>query len=555
MTRAPGTIARKLGARFEKDATAEPCPAATPHRTAAETLGRHLLETVMTTAQVRRFRHEPRLRVVIEAPTPAWVEPLRSAAAAMAAWQVAVGMDGTPIPSRETSAAEGAIAQALGAGCRIVAVSHAPWRHLPPSLVAGADMIIRTGHPTPAVIRKAIRDATGVAPGTTSARLGDRLDFFDLASAIRAGSDLSTCLRKLGSATANRAVADRFPSGAADLASLHGYGDGATWALRLVADIDAWRRGDGAAFPGPDRHAVLAGPNGTGKSSLAAGIAASAGLPLVATSVTNWFAGGTSFPDGVLRRAQAAFARATDAAPAIVLLDGIDAIPEAGQVGAQDADDREAIFSAVTRFLDAIASGEPSSPKLAVIATASLANALDPALVRLCRLTRIIEITMPDDEAIPAIFRQHLGSDLDGIDLGEVTALSSGSTGATIAGWVRAARRRARIARRDMTVGDLVEEASAPENRSPGSLLRAEVRETFRAVDVRADHSTQIRPTTVQPAVGPAERLRIPSPPGKVARTGIGSKARIVSVLAGRAPGTTTGARERTGVHRPGRGK
>lgn len=555
MTRAPRTIARNLATRFEKDATTDPSSAATHRRTAAETLGRHLLETVMTPAQVRRFRREPGLRVVIEAPTTAWVEPLRSAAAAMAAWQVALGMDGTPIPSRETSAAEGAIVHALGAGCRIVAVSHDPGRHLPPSLVTCADMSIRTGHPTPTVIRKAIRDATGVEPGTTSTRLGDRLDFFDLASAIQTGNNVRTCLRKLGSATANRAVADRFLIGAADLASLHGYGDGAAWARRLVTDIDAWRLGDGPEFPGPDRHAVLAGPNGTGKSSLAAGIAASAGLPLVATSVTNWFAGVTSFPDRVLRRAQAAFARATDAAPAILLLDGIDAIPEAGRVGGHDADDREAIVAAVTRFLDTVASGEPSSPKLSVIATASLADALDPALIRPGRLTRIIDIAMPDEEAIPAILRQHLGSDLHGVDLGGVAALASGSTGATIAGWVRAARRRARIARRDMTVGDLVEEASAPENRSPGSLMRAEVRETFRAVDVRADRPTPIRATPVRPAVGPAERLRIPSPPGKVALSGIGSEARIVSVLAGRALGTTTGARERTGVHRPGKGK
>lgn len=548
MTRDPRTIARALATRIAKDGIAEPSFATTPRRPPAETLGRHLLETVMTGAQARRFQHEPGLRVVIEAPTPAWVEPLLAAAVAVAAWHIAVGADGNP---NRSAASEERIAQALGAGHRIVAVSHAPGRHLPPSLVACSDMTVRTGHPTAAMIRKAVRDATGVEPGTTPGRLGDRLDFFDLVSAIEVGGDVRICLRRLRSATANRAVVDRFPSSEADLASLHGYGEAAAWARRLVADIKAWRLGEIPDFPASEHRTVLFGPHGTGKRSLVAGIARTAGLPLVATSVDNWFANGTSSPDGGLGRARAAFAKAMDAAPAILLLDGIDAIPKADPHRVHDARDREAIV----RLLDAIAPGGPASPRLIVIATARFADDLDPALVGPGRLARIIEIPVPGEEAIPDILRQHLGPDLRGMDLGEIVTLAIGSTGATIAGWVRGARRHARIARRDMTVGDLVEKASAPENRSPGSLLLASVHENFRPVEIPATRSNPIRPSPARTGVRPSERLRIPAPPAKVAGPAIASKARIVSVLAGRAIGTTMGSKARTGVHDPGTGK
>lgn len=92
------------------------------------------------------------------------------------------------------------IATSLAAGHRIVAVSHAPARHILPSLVARADMTIRTGHPTSAVIRDAIREATGIEPEPESENLGDRLDSFDFVGAIQVGRDVGSCLRRLGAA-------------------------------------------------------------------------------------------------------------------------------------------------------------------------------------------------------------------------------------------------------------------------------------------------------------------------------------------------------------------
>lgn len=481
--------------------------AASRRRSPDKTLGRHLLEAAMTPAQIRRFRHAPGLRVVIEAPTPAWVEPLRSAAMGMADWHLAVGVDGIPGRSRCTATGGDPTVTAIDAGHRLVAVSHAPGRLLPRALVDLADMGIRTGHPTSAVIRKVIRDATGVEPGITSESLGDRLDYFDLVAAIQVGSDVRSCLRKLGSATANRAVVDRFPADDTDPKDLHGYGEAAPWAGRLVADVEAWRRGEIADFPFQDRHAVLCGPDGSGRSSLVAAIARSVRLPLIATRVPSWFADGASCADRVPHQAEVTLARAADAAPAILLLDAIDALPGGPAVGY------------VARFLDAIASGGPASPKLVVVGTASFRDAVDPALVGPGRFPRIVEIPPPDDGAIPEILRRHLGEDLDGVCLAAVVALASGSTGATLAGWVRDARRRARAARRPMAIEDLVAEASAPGNRAPTSWLRSAVRETFRTVEAGNARSSPGRPATPR-TTGDRGRRMAGSRQGEVGRKG-----------------------------------
>jgi hypothetical protein len=387
----------RIPARPDEHGVDGPRSAAMPRRTPDETLGRHLLGAVMSDAQAQRFRDAPGLRVVIEAPTPAWVEPLRRAAASMADWHLAEGIDGRP---RETGTGASRIARVLDAGRRVVVVSHAPGRLVPPSLVARADMTIRTGPPTPAVIRQAIRDATGAEPGITSERLGDRLDFFDLVAAIEAGSDLRTCLRRLGSASANRAAVDRFPAGHIDLSSQPMDGEAVTWARRLVADVDAWRQGETAGFSPPDRHAVFCGPRGTGKSGLVAAIARSADLPLISTCVPAWFTDGSPF------------------------VDEIDAVPSRSTLDSRNRDYWTPLVSHILLSLDSAVSGTNGS--LIVVGATNFPERLDQALVRPGRLDRIVRIERPDQAAIAGILRQHLGDDLPGEDLEPLRPSASG---------------------------------------------------------------------------------------------------------------------------------
>ncbi|GJE19497.1 ATP-dependent zinc metalloprotease FtsH [Methylobacterium marchantiae] len=512
-------------------------------------LGGHLLEAAMTPAQLRRFRYSPGLSVLIEAPTPAWVAPLRSAAAGMANWQHIEARDGTARHARKPTEGENELARVLGAGHRLVAVSHAPERLLPPSVVAAADMRIRTGHPTAAVIRKAIRDATGTWPRPGSDKLGARLDFFDLVSAIRVGSDARSCLDRLARATAGMTVVTQFQAHVPPLEDLCGYGEAGQWAKRLVDDVNAWRRGEIPDFSTIDRQIVFAGPPGTGKTTLVASIAKSSGLPLITTSVAKWFIDGTGYLDSVLKQAEATFSKAADAAPAILFLDEIDAIPNRATTSSRNADYWAPIVGYILQFLDGISSSAPSSFNLVIIGATNFGDALDPALVRPGRLSRVIKILPPDEEAIPGILRQHLGKDLEGVDLGHIGGVAVGATGAVIAGWAKGARRRARVARRPMEIGDLMAEILAPDNRSPGAIWRCAVHEVSHALAAHMTGSCVVQTISILANPTQGGRMIGAYPDGEVTRTRADIENMIVTALAGRAGEIVFGMEASTGSY------
>ena len=531
------------------DEPGEPDTQASETKAPHLTLGRHLLEAAMTPAQLRRFRHSPGLCVLIEAPTPAWVVPLRSAALMMASWQHAEARDGIKRSSQKASEGEEHLALTLGAGHRVVAVSHAPERTLPPSLVSGADMRIRTGPPTPEVIRKAIRDATGKNPRVASEKLGARLDYFDLVSAIRIGSNIRTCLRRLEAATVGRSAVDGFLVEAADLADLHGYGQAGEFARRLVQDVESWRRGEIPDLSSVETRVVLAGPPGTGKTTLVAAIAKATDLHLISTSVARWFIDGNSYLDGVLKQAEAVFGRASAAAPAILFLDEIDAIPNRATVGSRNADYWAPIVGYILQFLDGNTQGGPSSANLIVIGATNFGDALDPALVRPGRLSRVINILPPDEGAIPGILRQHLGKDLEGVDLGDFAGIAVGATGAVIAGWAKAAKRRARVAGRPMELNDLRAEILSPETRSPGSLWRCAVHEAAHATVAYAIGAGVLRSVSILSHGGYGGRMVIAGKSGEITRTRADIEALIVTALAGRAGEIAFGLEASTGAH------
>lgn len=430
-----------------------------------------------------------------------------------------------------------------------MAVSHAPERLLPPSVVAGADMRIRTGHPTASVIRKAIRDATGTWPRSGSAKLGARLDYFDLVSAIRVGSDPRSCLDRLARATAGITVVAQFQTQVPPLENLCGYGEAGQWAKRLVEDVDAWRRGDILDFSTLDRQVFLAGLPGTGKTTLVASIAKSSGLPLITTSVAKWFIDGTGYLDSVLKQAEAVFMQAADASPAILFLDEIDAIPNRATTSSRNTDYWAPIVGFILQFLDGISSGGPSSSNLVIIGATNFGDALDPALVRPGRLSKVIKILPPDEKAIPGILRQHLGKDLEDVDLGHVGGVAIGATGAVIAGWTKGARRRARVARRPMEIGDLMAEILAPDNRSPSAIWRCAVHEASHSVVAHMTGSCVVQSISILANPTQGGRMIGAYQDGEVTRTRVDIENVIVTALAGRAGEIVFGMEPSTGSY------
>lgn len=157
----------------------------------------------------------------------------------------------------------------------------------------------------------------------------------------------------------------------------------------------------------------------------------------------------------------------------------------------------------VNALLDEL-NGVGSREGVVVIGTCNHPDRLDPALTRSGRLDRTIRLQLPDQNALAAILRDHLSTDLEGADLTAIAVLALVGTGADCEPWVRGARRRARHAKRDIAIDDLIAEIRgsrrprSPELdrrcavheeghalviaiERPGALLRASIRETATA--------------------------------------------------------------------------
>ena len=128
-----------------------------------------------------------------------------------------------------------------------------------------------------------------------------------------------------------------------------------------------------------------------------------------------------------------------------------------------------------------------------VIGACNHPEKLDPALIRSGRFDRHIRLSLPDRPALSAILREHLGPDLQGVDLSEAAMAGTGGTGADCEKWVRGARRRARTGGRDMVPRDLLDEIGGAENRTDAELWIAAVHEAGHAVAISA-----LRPGTVR---------------------------------------------------------
>jgi transitional endoplasmic reticulum ATPase len=164
----------------------------------------------------------------------------------------------------------------------------------------------------------------------------------------------------------------------------------------------------------------LAGPPGTGKTTIARVLAAEARCSFYSVSaadLTSKWVGESE------RRVQTLFDRARDNAPSIVFLDELDAI--AGRRGAgQDFADR-----LLTQLLTEI-DGLGSRPGVFVVGATNRLDALDPAIRRGGRLSRTIPIPLPDLDARVAIMRlQTRRMPLGEVDLAAVARVTEGFSG------------------------------------------------------------------------------------------------------------------------------
>jgi transitional endoplasmic reticulum ATPase len=188
----------------------------------------------------------------------------------------------------------------------------------------------------------------------------------------------------------------------------------------------------------PPTGVLLAGPPGTGKTTIAKVLAAQAHCsfyPVSAGDITSKWLGESE------RNIQRLFRRARENRPSIIFIDEIDAIASRrGEWGSYDRQINELLAE-----MDGIAGQEG----VFVIAATNRPDQLDPALVRGGRLSRTITIPLPDEDA--RLRMLHLMTErmpTVAVDLGEIARRTAGYAGSDLKALCQQAALHAMMRRR-----------------------------------------------------------------------------------------------------------
>lgn len=188
----------------------------------------------------------------------------------------------------------------------------------------------------------------------------------------------------------------------------------------------------------PPTGLLLYGPPGTGKTTIARILAHQAKCRFFATSpaeINSMWLGESE------KQVARLFAQARSNAPSIVFLDEIDALLPIRSGGINQYSDK-----VVNQFLHEM-DGLVKNRRIFVVGATNRRDMLDPALLRGGRLSRQIEIPLPDEPARAALFQLslHSAKAAEDIDAQELARQTPGFSGANIKALVNEAGLQALI--------------------------------------------------------------------------------------------------------------
>jgi cell division protease FtsH len=234
----------------------------------------------------------------------------------------------------------------------------------------------------------------------------------------------------------------------------------------------------------------------------------------------------------VIRAQRQVFAQVAAAAPCLLFLDEIDAIPNRSTMSHRNRDYWTPLVNDLLSNLDNAVAGKREGI-IVIGATNHIAN-LDPALIRPGRLERTIEIERPDQKGTLNILRHHVAGAIPDSELAEIAALIETSTGAEIMQHVRDARRLARQADRPFSVRDLREIVLPETHVAPDLLWRICVHEAAHAIAALALNCGRVKRCVVRDGAGQHGVTQLEAADGDLpTRSGIEDRA-VVALWAGR---------------------
>lgn len=409
---------------------------------------------------------------------------------------------------------------------------------LPPLLRTSADAELIIPALSPALIRRAIAGFFGKRSPVVKPDDIAGLDLIEIAAAIRPSSSPQASLRRLRQASARKAAPDAIDDTPL-LSELSGLGEAKDWCLDLCAALDEARAG--TISYGEIESGIFFGPPGTGKTLLARSLARSARVPLIATSVPDWFMRKTGHLGDVIQQIDEVFAQALALAPSVLFLDEIDALPDRAVA---DARSREWWASVVSALLTRIDGCRAARRGVVLLAATNFLSHLDAALTRPGRFDRKLHVPPPDTAGLAAILRAHLKSDLAELDLLPLARLMPGATGADVTAIVKAARRFARSEGRPLDLADLHRAILPADGRSETERRHVAVHEAGHAA-VALALGFEVARVSIRSegTAGGVTEHAIPS-----VSTLADIERRVLVLLAGRAANMLTGAAPDTGA-------